>query len=424
MHDEVVEITVTGLPPLARVTLQLSAELNGTPYSSAADFYADLQGRVDLTTDAPVAGSYQGVDAMGLFWSMVSAPDARDDPLGSTGDPWDLPPPQPYELLAMVDGEEVASASLERILVQEGVTARRLAEGRLRGALFIPPGPGPHPAMIVVSGSGGGYSQSIAASLASRGFAALGLAYFNAPDLPDQMIEVPLEYFEEGLDWLAAQPEVDGNRIGITGGSRGGELSLLLGSMIPRFRVVVSRVPAHVSWEACCDETALGKAAWTWGGEPIPFMPNSPVSMMASLYWDALQADYLGYFWLSLADQEAETAAAIPVERIDGPVLLISGGDDRLWPSAYMADRVMDRLKAHDFQHPFTHLRYDDAGHAFLTPYWPTARLVSILHPVVQEEMLLGGTPASLAYAAEDSWEKTVEFLETYLRQRLSRTGH
>jgi dienelactone hydrolase len=271
--------------------------------------------------------------------------------------------------------------------------------------------------MIVVSGSGGGYSERTAAALAGRGVAALGLAYFNAPDLPDQLIEIPLEYFEEALEWLAAQPEVDGNRIGVTGGSRGGELALLLGSHIPRFRVVVARVPAHVVWEGCCDETAFGKTSWTKGGEPIPFMPSSPISMMASRYWDAVQADLLGYFWLSLADQKAEAEAGVPVERIDGPILLISGGDDRLWPSTYMADRVMERLAANDFRHPYVHLRYDDAGHAVgMTPYWPTARLVSVIHPVVQEDMLLGGTAESLAHSAVDSWRRTLEFLEMYLR--------
>jgi len=316
-----------------------------------------------------------------------------------------------------VNGKEVASASLERMVVPEGIEVRRLTEGRLRGVLFLPPGDGPHPALLVVTGSGGGYSSEKAAALASRGFAALALAYFNAPDLPDQLVEIPLEYFEEGLEWLAAVPEVDGDRLGVIGGSRGGELSLLLGSVFPQIRAVVSQVPSHVVWGGCCDEAASMKSSWTLDGEPVSAMPPTMLPMQAQKYWPKIRGDWLSYFWLSFGDPEGEAAATIPVEKIGGPVLLVSGGDDQLWPSTYMADRVMARLDAHDFQHPYVHLRYDDAGHAVgFTPYWPTARWVSIFHPVAKEHMALGGTAASLAHCHEDAWQRTLEFLEEYLR--------
>jgi dienelactone hydrolase len=417
LQDEAFEITVTGLNAWDRVTLELSTEIGGAPFASQADYHADAEGRVDLSIQASVSGSYQGVDPMGLFWSMIAAPGSEDQPFESTEEPWELPSPQVYELRALRKGTEIASTTLTRVIVQEGVQGRRLAQGRLRGALFLPEGPGPHPAMIVVSGSGGGYSESTAAALASRGYAALGLAYFNAPDLPDQLAEIPLEYFEDAIEWLGGVPEVDPERIGVIGGSRGGELALLIGSVSPRIRVVVSKVPSHVVWGACCDESVAMKSAWTREGEPVPFLDASRTSMMAPSYWKAVQGDYLAYFWLSLADSEAEARATIPVENISGPILLISGGDDQLWPSTYMADRLMGRLDARGFPHPYVHLRYDDAGHALgITPYWPTERLVSVIHPVVKEEMALGGTAESLAHAALDSWKRTLEFLDLHLR--------
>jgi dienelactone hydrolase len=348
---------------------------------------------------------------------MVAEPSKEETGSLFESDPWELPPPQPYRLDALVDGAEVATAALERVRVPDGVELRRLEKGRLRGVLFLPPGDGPHPALIVVSGSNGGFSEGFAAALASRGFAALGLAYFNAPDLPDQLVEIPLEYFGEALDWLAAVPEVDGERIGVIGGSRGGELSLLLGSVYPQLRVVVARVPSHVVWGGCCDEAAAMTSSWTLHGEPIPSIPPSMLPVMAQRYWARIRGDWLSYFWLSLGDPEAVAAATIRVERINGPVLLASGGDDQLWPSSYMADRVMERLHEHDFPHPFIHLRYDNAGHAVgLPPYDPTARLVKVFHPVAKEYMTLGGTAESLARASVDCWQRTLEFLETYLR--------
>src|SRR6266851_5729279 len=42
-------------------------------WHSTADFIANAAGVVDLQRDAPVSGSYAGVEPMGLLWSMVPA---------------------------------------------------------------------------------------------------------------------------------------------------------------------------------------------------------------------------------------------------------------------------------------------------------------------------------------------------------------
>ncbi|RPJ54618.1 MAG: hypothetical protein EHM23_28545 [Acidobacteria bacterium] len=43
----------------------------------------------------------------------------------------------------------------------------------------------------------------------------------------------------------------------------------------------------------------------------------------------------------SLDNKEAVEKAVIPGEKINGPVLLVSGKDDRLWPSSAMVDMVI-----------------------------------------------------------------------------------
>lgn len=413
MQDEVVEIAVAGLDPWARITLRLTTEIDGLDFVSTADFHADVRGRVDVGSQAPVAGSYQGTDAMGLFWSMTPLTVDMGPMAGLKRDPWELQPPQQYELTAIVDGNEVAATSLERVIVAEGVTIRRLHEGRLRGVLFLPPGGGPHPALLGVTGSGGGYfSTEGAAALANRGFAVLALAYFNAPDLPEKLVNIPLEYFEESLEWLTAAPEIDPKRIGVIGGSRGGELALVLGSRFPQLRVVVAKVPSHVVWPGCCDEESFEKPSWTWRGKGLTAMPKPEIAYRAKEYWPEVRDDWLGFYWLGLGDTSAEAAAVIPVEKINGPVLMITGGDDRCWPSSYMADLVMDRLEAKGFPHRFVHLRYDDSGHAAgPLPYWPTVRMVNPIHPYNEEPIALGGTPESLAHSSVDAWKKILEFL-------------
>ena len=64
----------------------------------------------------------------------------------------------------------------------------------------------------------------------------------------------------------------------------------------------------------------------------------------------------------------ALAAAAIPVEKIGGPVLLVSGEEDQIWPAARLSEMVVGHLRAN--RHPFAyeHLRYEGAGHMILPP--------------------------------------------------------
>ena len=57
-----------------------------------------------------------------------------------------------------------------------------------------------------------------------------------------------------------------------------------------------------------------------------------------------------------MRDEAAMARAAIPVERINGPVLLVSATRDEVWPSKEMADAMMRRLQAHGFPHHAEHL--------------------------------------------------------------------
>jgi len=64
-----------------------------------------------------------------------------------------------------------------------------------------------------------------------------------------------------------------------------------------------------------------------------------------------------------LRDEDATQAAAIAVERIRCPLLLLSGEDDQMWPASEMAAAAMSRRGRADDRH----LSFADAGH-FLGP--------------------------------------------------------
>ena len=64
-----------------------------------------------------------------------------------------------------------------------------------------------------------------------------------------------------------------------------------------------------------------------------------------------------------LAQPEAD-AARLPVERIRGPVLLVSSNRDEMWPAQRMAERMMARLDAAKFAHAHEHLAVEGSDTA------------------------------------------------------------
>lgn len=392
--DEVVPIVVSGLAPGARVTMRLHGGANDL--ASAAQFVADANGRVDVTHTAPASGSYAGVDAMGLFWSAsrgASVEDAADDEPGS---------PQRWTLAAEVEGAVVARAAIRRRAVGADVKVTRVNADGLVGVFYEPPGAERHPAVMVLGGSGGGIppASGVAGGLASRGYAAFALAYFGAGTLPRALENIPLEYFGTALHWLAEQPSVDPHRIGVVGASRGAEAALLIGSLYPEVRAVVAYMPSDVIWPGCCNRPP--PPAWTLRGRPL-----APAPMPVGMGMRGMGGR------MSFGAQRPE----IPVDRINGAVLLFSGKDDGVWPSAAMAERVNARLDRAHFKYPHESIVYEHTGHAIARPYASTMALNQRRHPLTGQVMHVGGTPEGTAKAQEDSWRRVLAFVDANLRR-------
>lgn len=400
MADQMVKISVSGLRPGQAVTLKASmADRQGKVWRSQAEFVADRSGRIDLTKQAPVSGTYTGVDPMGLVWSMdltsekipVTAPVS---PLSSLITKFELE----------ANNSIAASASLKQMFVTEGVRAEEVRDDGLVAKLYRPEKGGPHPGIIVLGGSEGGITsaESAAALLTSQGYAALAVAYFRMAGLPNQLAEIQLEYLKKAIDWLMNKEGVDRNRIAVLGWSKGGELALLLSSYFPELKVVVAYVPSGIVWQSIRGGRT---SSWSYQGKPLPFVPygqsaefnaqgpNQP-RRMALLYLAGLE------------DKESVSKATIAVEKINGPVLLISGKDDQLWPSPAMAEMVINRLRAYKHPYRYEHLSYEHAGHNIGLYYEPTTRSTG------GGGLALGGTPEGNARAQAGSWPRVLQFLK------------
>jgi dienelactone hydrolase len=379
------------LQPNQRVSIQ--AELvdgESHAWASQAEFLADAQGTVNTSTQAPAKGSYDGVSAMGLVWSMKPA----EKHVSSYQPPRNFGP-QIIEFRLVRGGQQVANARLEQLMVANGVQRIEI-EGQLHGVLFLPNSNGPHPGVLVVGGSEGGRPQGKAAWLASRGYVALALAYFRYDGLPSQLERIPLEYFGQALAWMAQRPEVLSDCIGVMGTSRGGELALQLGSMYPQIRAVVAYVPANVRYPACCGNTAL--PAWTWEGQPLSYVST-------------------GFVRNPMAMMSASVNASIKVERTHGPVLLISGTDDGVWRSEMMAEAVVARLKQSHFPYAVQHLKYAHAGHRAGRPEIVPTWHGMVRNPTSGREENLGGNAKGDAESSLDAIPKVLEFLRQSLQR-------
>src|SRR5215510_604069 len=290
----------------------------------------------------------------------------------------------------------------------------------LVGTLFAPAGDDRRPAVLTVGGSGGGlsFADTIAPLLASRGYTSMALAYFRMEGLPATLDRIPLEYFERALAWLARHPRVDADRIAMLGGSRGGELVLLLGATFPSIRAVVAYVPSGLVYGGY---PPSGHSAWTRGGEEVPYLRVMPQETFEAAVRQA-KAEGRPTDWLSiyLAHEPSVGPATIRVERINGSVLLISGRMDRQWPSEQLADIAFQRLQEHAFPHRYEHLRYPEAGHAIGWPNVPTTE-TRFKHPVSGVEVDHGGTARGTAFASSDSWGRLLRFLEQALTRPLDR---
>ena len=241
----------------------------------------------------------------------------------------------------------------------------RLPADDVHGTYFAPREPR-RCGVVVIAGSGGGdvASTGMARALAEAGFPSLGLGYFKVPGGPDELRDIPLEYFARAVEALRARLTA-GSPVVALGSSRGSEAALLLAS---HFAGAVDGVVAVVPADAAFGSWPPGGAAWTLAGEPLP-----PATAPGT-------------------DHPADVA--IPIERFGGPTLLVSAGADEVWPSAAMASALEARLA--QAARPGVHLTYPEATHAlsFVAPYDDDSQL------------------AADVAARGDAWPKVIEFLD------------
>lgn len=243
----------------------------------------------------------------------------------------------------------------------------------------------------------------------------------GADGLPAALKEIPLEYFSRAVDLL--EQHVHPGAIGILGGSRGAEAGLLYATRDKRIGCVVSVVGSGVLTQGI--DFSLGRldeilghptVPWTERGQPLPYLPNELSAEFKDRIVRGETVSLRDVFTALPTDAAGLDAVSIPVERIQGAVLLISAHDDQMWASVELSQVAADRLASHGHPFPWEHVVLAGAGHSIAGP--PGAVQTSTTAPGPGVVFELGGTPERNAAARREAWDRTVAFLRAHLAVR------
>lgn len=396
--DQPRTIVMSGLRPFERATIVASAPGAGGLWSAGATYTADRAGVIDLAEPLPSEAAITVSQRSGCC-----GPSARPDTAHKRQ------PRAVTTLKVMSAHRPTVTAKLVQLARSARVSDHNVTLGTAGfvGQYFDADHPGQRPGVVVWGGSEGGLGVSgrWAALLASHDLPALALAYFDEPGLLCSVSGIRLEYFVTAIRWLRRQPGIDPARVWILSASRGTEAELLTAAYWPGLvHGLVAAAPSSIGYGASAGSCQPHEqAAWTLRGKPIAHaIIGRPTETAAGVYDD--RAGFEATLGTATTD-----AATIPIGRFAGPVMLISGGDDQLWPSDTYADQIMHELRHDPSYHE--HLNCPRAGHIVLgIPSVPSSTKDDIGRIALE----LGGSPSANDAAHRADWPAMMTFIGTH----------
>ena len=253
----------------------------------------------------------------------------------------------------------------------ENNTYRVKTDG-FHGELFLPTEDKyPGKSLICFSGSDGNFelSRMLASIFQSHGLATLALAYVMEEDLPRQFFHIPIDFLEAATKRLHCMGY---EKVGLWGISKGAELALTAASFLPGLvNAVVAVAPINTVCQGFTKEKGISivsGSSWSFHGKEVAYTPYGMEKFpLGRVFWKSIQARELTMYDLYRPlVLNPNPAAVIQVEKITGPVLLISAKMDTMWPSELAAEQIINRLQNYSFPYFYQHLSYDYGGHLFV----------------------------------------------------------
>uniref|UniRef100_A0A3P8TT41 Acyl-CoA thioesterase 19 n=1 Tax=Amphiprion percula TaxID=161767 RepID=A0A3P8TT41_AMPPE len=382
LMDEKFIILVQKALPGFQLTIHASYHCeDGNSWEAFAHYTADAGGTVNVSQDTSLGGTYSGVEAMGLLWSLRPVPGSKpglrlrkknvQTPMEVTISVY-----QGHQTEGFVDQVPLASVLVERWYMAPGVCRIPITEEGLTATLFVPAGNGPFPGLLDLWGGGGPLVEYRAALLASHGIASLALNYLTPKTTMETGKMVDNQYFEKAYKFLQQHPQICDSRIAMLGLSLGSAFTLKMAvySQVMKVRkCLLSRMDTftHVKFQN-------NEMIWRDLLLPIPTDPSFKVD----------------------------------VGRLKCPLMLVVSEDDQNWPAPESAKDMKEMMERAGNSHLLTVLSYPNAGHLIEPPYTPHVR-ISMFRTVVMA--LWGGQMVEHSRAQEDAWKKILIFLRENL---------
>ncbi|WP_018177489.1 acyl-CoA thioester hydrolase/BAAT C-terminal domain-containing protein [Jongsikchunia kroppenstedtii] len=371
--------------------------------------------RVDLTLS--------GTDLYGRTWrwSHASAPHKVGDEAiwgmhcEEPADRSDLfiPPAEPWQVRveATAAGHRTTITCRREALAPGAIVTDVDVDGR--PGLLATPATQSHGTVVCFGGSEGGVDsqRAMISTLASRGWTALAYSWLDEPPDTAPIAEIPLERFSTAIHWSARRAGRPVEAIGISRGAEGLAAAMTLEATLP-VRSLVLLSPSSVSWQAVGQDGEIpDTSSWSWAKRPYPYADLPAGALMPQLIRNAwrLSRDMAHHQASDLSlrpaysaglDREIPRDAYLAAERIDCPILCVTGSDDALWPSARMATALLERRSHAEDRH----IQFEGAGHLLRPGLYPSS-------PQVTGGIALGGRPAEHAAACLHLADHIIDFL-------------
>ncbi|MFT4199172.1 acyl-CoA thioester hydrolase/BAAT C-terminal domain-containing protein [Gordonia sp. (in: high G+C Gram-positive bacteria)] len=408
----------TELAPMAQPT--------GVPEETSPGLVIDAPSRsrhdepfaatVTVDDGRPITLTVEGADLYGRDWRFSGDDVATVDSsaiwrMGNADGELFVAPEQPWRLhLTATVGDRRTTRTVVREPIAAGVTVEQL-EVAGRPALVARPARRIGTAVACFGGSEGGVDSQRATieALASRGHIAMAVGWLD--EGAASVADIPLRRFADPITWLRGH--VGSDRVAAVAISRGSEglaAAAALGDL-PLSRLVLIS-PSSVMWQAIGgDGDVPDTGSWVGDGGPVPWAPLPDGALMPQLVGNAWRHTWsrTGGSVRPLRLLPAYSAglsrgvpddAVIATEKIDCPILCLSGTDDALWPSGEMAEALLARRKRAGDRH----IAYPGAGHLIRLGVYPaTDQTVG--------GIALGGEPEGHGRACLAAVDEVVGFL-------------
>ena len=161
-------------------------------------------------------------------------------------------------------------------------------------------------------------------------------------------------------------------KVGLWGISKGAELALTAGSLLPGLaNAVVAVAPISTVCQGFTKKKGikiLPGSSWSFHGKELPYtsfgLEKFPLGRVLRKSLAARELTMYDNYLPMI--QKPNPDAVIRAENITGPILLISSKRDTMWPSEPAAEKVMERLRERNFSYPYQHLSYNYGSHLFV----------------------------------------------------------